>query len=125
MYKKIILVVLFLLWLPSSYPLEKEMTKYQIVEAAAKALTADGFDLYGVEIIYDENNRMWRERVNKMTDLVNLPNFKLFERGFMKNYRAVLFNFKNPPGEVWVFVDKDTAEVFEIYRPDFKVESGK
>jgi hypothetical protein len=108
-----------------SYALKEELTKYQIVESATRALNKDGFDLYRVEIIYDQNNKMWREKVNKMTDLQNSPNFKLFERGFMKNYQAVLFNFKNPPGEVWVFVDRDTGEVLEIHRPESGTERKK
>lgn len=109
----------------SSHAIKKELTKYQIVESAAKALTKDGFDLYRVEIIYDQNNKMWRERVNRMADLQSSPNFKLFEQGFMKNYQAVLFNFKDPSGEVWVFVDRDNGEVLEIYRPPFTVNKSK
>lgn len=108
-----------------SYGLEKELTKYEIVEAATKALTADGFDLYQVEIIYDQNNTRWREKVSKMTELVKSPNFKLFERGFMKKYQAVLFNFKDPSGEVWVFIDRDNGEILEIYRPEFTVEKSR
>jgi hypothetical protein len=68
---------------------------------------------------------MWRERVNRMTDLQSSPDFKLFEQGFMKNYQAVLFNFKDPSGEVWVFVDRDNGEVLEIYRPPFTVNKSK
>jgi hypothetical protein len=64
----------------SSYAIKKELTKYQIVESATKALNKDGFDLYRVEIIYDQNNKMWRERVNRMTDLQSSPDFKLFEK---------------------------------------------
>jgi hypothetical protein len=109
----------------SSYAIKKELTKYQIVESATKALNKDGFDLYRVEIIYDQNNKMWRERVNRMTDLQSSPDFKLFEQGFMKNYQAVLFNFKDPSGEVWVFVDRDNGEVLEIYRPPFTVNKSK
>lgn len=104
-----------------SYALKEQLTKYEIVAQATKAMKKDGFDLYKVEIIYDQNNKMWREKVNKMKELIDSPNFKLFERGFMKNYQAVLFNFKNPPGEAWVFVDRDTGEVLEIYRPEFTV----
>ncbi len=121
----LIAVILTATYAFPSYALKKELTKYQIVESATRALNKDGFDLYRVEIIYDQNNKMWREKVNKMTDLQNSPNFKLFERGFMKNYQAVLFNFKNPSGEVWVFADRDTGEVLEIYRPEFGIEKGK
>ncbi len=108
-----------------SYALKKQLTKYEIVESATRAMNADGFNLYKVEVLYDQNNKMWRERVNKMTDLINSPNFKLFERGFMKNYQAVLFSFKDPSGEAWVFVDRDTGEVLEIYRPEYGVENKK
>ncbi len=128
MFRKIIFLTVILLnclYLLPSYALRKELTKYEIVEAASKALVEDGFDLSDVEVIYDQNNKRWREKVNLMTDLINSPNFKLFERGFMKNYRAILYNFKNPSGEVWVFVDKDTGEVLEIYRPEFVVEKRK
>jgi len=125
--KAIFLTVMLLncLYLFPSYALKKELTKYEIVAAASKALIEDGFALSDVEVIYDQNNKRWREKVNLMTDIVNSPNFKLFERGFMKNYRAILYNFKDPPGEVWVFVDKDTGEVLEIYRPEFLIENKK
>jgi len=112
-------------YLLPSYALKKQLTKYEIVEAASKALIEDGFDLHGVQVIYDQNNKRWREKVNLMTDIVNSPNFKLFERGFMKSYQALLYNFREPSGEVWVFVDRDTGEVLEIYRPEFMVEKKK
>lgn len=119
MSKKIIILILVIFYALPVYSLSKELSKYEIVAAAAEALKEQGFDLYRVQIIYDDNNQLWRERISKMSDLANSPNFKLFERGFLKNYRAVFFGFKNPPGEVWVFVDKDTGEVLEVYRPKF------
>lgn len=124
MVKKLIFVTVMLmtcLYLLPSYALKKELGKYEIVESASKALTQNGFYLAGVEIIYDKDNKRWRERVNMMADIINSPNFKLFERGFMKKYQAVLYNFKEPDGEVWVFVDRDTGEVLEIYRPAYNI----
>jgi hypothetical protein len=33
----------------------------------------------------------------------------------MKNYRTVYFDFKEPVPDIWVFVDKDTGEVLEVF----------
>ncbi|MDD4955664.1 MAG: hypothetical protein PHP17_06465 [Candidatus Omnitrophica bacterium] len=115
-----ILVCFFYLF--PSYALKKQLTKYEILAAAGTAMVNDGFQLTGVEVMYDKDNQMWRERVNRMADLMSAPHFKLFERGFMKNYQAVLYNFREPSGEVWVFVDRDSGEVLEIYRPEYSIQ---
>ncbi len=43
------------------------------------------------------------------------PNHGILKRGFLKNYLTVYFDFKEPLKDVWVFIDKDTGEVFEVY----------
>jgi hypothetical protein len=50
-----------------------------------------------------------------MTDLTSSENFGIFRKGFMKNYRAVFFDYKEPIKDLWVFVHKDTGEVLDFY----------
>jgi hypothetical protein len=90
------------------------LSKDEILAIAAGEVEGQGYSLEGVSVIYDDGNRLWEETVGKMTDL-NSPNFGVFKRGFMKNYRTVYFDFKEPLPDLWVFIDKDTGEVLEVY----------
>jgi hypothetical protein len=96
-------------------PTAQEVSKEKIVAIATEEVTAKGYNLEGVTIIYDDGNRLWEETIGKMTEL-NSPNFGIFKKGFMKNYRTVYFDFKDPLPDVWVFIDKDTGEVLELYQ---------
>lgn len=96
-------------------PVTQEVPKEKILAIATEEVTVKGYNLEGVTIIYDDGNRLWEETVGKMTEL-NSPNFGIFKKGFMKNYRTVYFDFKDPLPDVWVFIDKDTGDVLEIYR---------
>jgi hypothetical protein len=93
----------------------KELSKEQIVSIATMAVTAKGIKIDEVQIIYDDGNKLWEEQTGKMTELVNSPNFGIFKKGFMSNYRTVYFDFKDPLPDIWVFIDKDTGEVLEVY----------
>ena len=69
-----------------------------------------------MQIIYDQDNKLWQEHIGKMTELDKSPNFGLFKKGFLKNYKTIYFDFKDPLPDIWVFIDKDTGEVLEVYR---------
>lgn len=97
---------------------EEEMPKEEIIAVATQAVkdTDANIKLEEVQIIYDENNKLWEERIGKMTELNSSPNFGIFKKGFVKNYRTVYFDFKEPLPDIWVFIDKDTGEVLEVYK---------
>lgn len=96
-------------------PATQEIPKEKILAIATEEVKAKGYNLEGVSIIYDDGNKLWEEQIGKMTEL-NSPNFGIFKKGFMKNYRTVYFDFVDPLPDVWVFIDKDTGDVLEIYR---------
>jgi hypothetical protein len=87
----------------------------KIVEIATMAVKAKGVQLDEVNIIYDEGNKLWSEKLGVLTELDTNPNHGVLKRGFLKNYYTVYFDFKEPLKDIWVFIDKDTGEVFEVY----------
>jgi hypothetical protein len=93
---------------------KKEISKEQVVAVATEAVKGKGFKLVDVQIIYDDKGRLWSERIGKYTELDKSPNFGIFKRGFMKNYKIVYFDYKSSP-DLWVFIDKDTGEVLEVF----------
>lgn len=95
---------------------EKASPKEEIIAIAKGAVEGEGIKLDDVQIIYDEDNKLWQEHIGKMTELVNSPNFGIKKKGFLKNYRIVYFDFKEPLPDIWVFIDKDTGEVLEVYK---------
>jgi len=113
-----VLLVLFLIPLPvfaGAKGKRKAISKEQVVAVATEAVKGKGFKLVDVQIIYDDKGRLWSERIGKFTELDKSPNFGIFKRGFMKNYRIVYFDYKEPLPDLWVFVDKDTGEVLEVF----------
>jgi len=95
---------------------QDEYSSEEFVMIATNIVKAKGIDLSDVEIIYDDGNKLWDEQVGKYAELVNSPNFAIFKNGFMKNYRTVYFDFKEPLPDIWVFMDKDTGEVLEVFK---------
>lgn len=94
---------------------EKIVTeKDKIISIASEELKLKGYKLEDVVITYDDGNKLWAEQVGKYTELTNSPNFGIFQKGFMNNYRTVYFDYKAPAPDVWVFIDKDTGEVLDI-----------
>lgn len=91
-------------------------SKDKVIAIATAKVRAAGFNLEEVQIIYDENNQLWDRQIGKMTGLDKSPNFGIFKKGFMKNYITVYFDFKEPMPDLWVFIDKDTGEVLDIYK---------
>jgi hypothetical protein len=96
----------------------KEVSKEEIIAIATQAVKDKeaNVKLEEVQIIYDQDNKLWQEHIGKMTELDKSPNFGLFKKGFLKNYKTIYFDFKDPLPDIWVFIDKDTGEVLEVYR---------
>lgn len=93
---------------------QKEFSKDQIVAVATERVKAEGFDLSDVTIIYDDGHNLWQEKIGVATILDESPNHGILVRGFLKNYRTVYFDFKEPLKDIWVFVDKDTGDILEV-----------
>lgn len=90
--------------------------KIKVISAATEAIKAQGISIEDATIIYDEGNKLWEEKIGVAVMEDTSPNHGVLKRGFLKNYKAVLFDFKEPLTDVWVFIDKDTGEVLEVYR---------
>jgi hypothetical protein len=113
-------MVLATLFLMSSLVLAKteETSKELIIAIATEAVRAEGYKLEEANIIYDEGGKLWSEKIGKITNEDASPNFGVLKQGFLKNYRIVYFDFKDPLPDVWVFIDKDTGEVLTVYREE-------
>ncbi|MCX5707126.1 MAG: hypothetical protein NTW13_05700 [Candidatus Omnitrophica bacterium] len=96
---------------------EKDFPKQKIVEIAVKSVQEQGIVLKEVRIIYDEGGKLWLERIGAL-GAVETKNHGILKMGFVKNYRIVYFDFKEPLKDVWVFVDKDSGEVLTVYREE-------
>jgi len=92
-----------------------ELTKEEILSIATVTIKNNGIDIKEVNIIYDDGNKLWSEEIGSYKELDNSPNFGILKKGFLKNYRTVYFDFKEPLPDMWVFIDKDTGEVLEVY----------
>jgi len=119
MGKKLFLIFAMLIavsFLPQGYAQQKELTQEQIVEIATLAVKEKGLKLDEVNIIYDQDNKLWCQTLGEGTILDTSPNHGILKKGFLKNYRTVFFDFKEPIKDIWVFVDKDTGEVLEVFQ---------
>jgi len=117
--KKIVAVIVCCLAstaLFTSYAQDKERGKEEIVGLATQAVKGQGFSLNEVDIIYDEGGKLWAQRLGAVRAENTSPNYGILKEGFLKNYRIVFFDFKEPLRDVWVFIDKDTGEVFSVYQ---------
>jgi hypothetical protein len=97
---------------------EKDFPKQKIIAIATKAVKDAGISINEVDIIYDEGGKLWSEKIGSIAVQDKSPNYGILKKGFMKNYRIVYFDFKEPIKDVWVFVDKDTGEVLTVYREE-------
>jgi len=115
--KKVLVLVLLAVFLFSVTPLlfAQEKTKDDVVAIATEAVKAENFELEDVDIIYDEDGKLWSEKVGYLAEEEQSPNHGILREGFLKNYKVVLFDFKEPVPDVWVFVDKDTGDVLKVY----------
>ncbi len=115
----VLLAAVILASFNQAFALTEELSQPEIIAAAVKALRNQDFILSQVQVIYDRNNHLWRERLYKMPETIKKKIPKLSGKEFMKKYQAVFFGFTDPPGEVWVFVDRYSGRIFDIYRPKF------
>ncbi|MFH1199133.1 MAG: hypothetical protein V1650_03120 [Candidatus Omnitrophota bacterium] len=92
------------------------VAKDQVISIATAAVKEKGFAAEEAQIIYDDGNKLWLEQIGKIAGVDNSPNYGVLKRGFLKNYYTVYFDFKEPLKDVWVFIDKDTGEVSEVYQ---------
>jgi len=118
--KLLLLVLLAAFFIPSlvfaaTATNTEKFSNDQIVLIASDAVKAKGYDIVAAQVIYDQDGKLWSKRIDKMTDLTSSTNFGIFKKGFMKNYRVVFFDYKDPVPDLWVFVDKDTGEVLDFY----------
>lgn len=95
---------------------EKDFPKEKIVAIATAAVKDAGIALDEVNIIYDEGGKLWSEKSGFVSGQDESPNFGILKKGFLKNYRIVYFDFKEPIKDVWVFIDKDTGETLTVYK---------
>jgi len=120
MDRKVILIMLMLgavlfFTCPCVMAGQREMSKEEILAIATAEVKAKGVNIEGAEVVYDEGNRLWAEAIGKMTVADDSPNFGILKKGFLQNYRTIYFDFKEPLKDIWVFIDKDTGEVLEVY----------
>ena len=94
---------------------DADAAKQKIIDAATEAVKAAGFTIQDVNIVYDEDGKLWGEKIGYV-EMNQNPNQGVLVRGFMKNYKIVYFDYKEPIKDVWVFIDKDTGEVLEVYQ---------
>lgn len=95
---------------------ENDLSKEKIIAVATTAVKEAGIIIEGADVIYDEDGKLWDEKIGFLVGEDQSPNYGILRRGFLKNYKIVYFNFKEPVKDVWVFIDKDTGEVFEVYK---------
>ncbi|MDD4980944.1 MAG: hypothetical protein PHC54_06745 [Candidatus Omnitrophica bacterium] len=95
---------------------QEGLPKEKVLEIATAAVKAKGMDLTEAVVVYDDGDKLWIERIGAMTMPDESPNHGIMKKGFLKNYETVFFDFKEPVNDVWVFIDKDTGEVFEVYQ---------
>jgi len=119
MQKKLILllaVVLFLGFSAAVFAAESDFTKDRIISIATEAVTAKGVTVAVADIVYDEDGKLWSEKLGAVGYEDKTPNHGILKQGFLKNYKIVFFDFKEPLKDIWVFVDKDTGEVLTVYQ---------
>ena len=96
----------------------KVMTQQELIDKAKEALQKGGVNLYGANIIYDDGNTFWQERV-AFLEKDTSQNHGILPHGILrdKEYQVVFFDFveSSPVDDTWVFLDPKTGEVISIY----------
>lgn len=112
-----VLVAMFVLFGPKPvFSAENDFPKEKIIAIATGAAKEKGIDIEAANIIYDEGGQLWSQTLGVAAYEDKSPNHGILKQGFLKNYRVVYFDFKEPLKDVWVFIDKDTGEVLTVYR---------
>ena len=99
-----------------SFLCAEEKAPDEVVAIAVEAVKAQGIDIQDAKIVYDEGGEMWSREVGYLAEEDMSPNHGILRRGFLKNYKVVMFDFEEPAADLWVFVDKDTGDVLEVAR---------
>jgi len=116
--KKFIVMALGMvfLFLAVSLLYAQDKTKVDVIAIATEAVNGQNFELKDVNIVYDEDGKLWDEKIGYLAGEDKSPNHGILRKGFLKNYKIVFFDFKEPLTDVWVFIDKDTGEVLDVYK---------
>ncbi len=116
--KKFTAIVLAAMFLFSTVSLlyAEDKTKDEVIAIATEALKENNIELKEVEIVYDEGGILWDRKIGYLAGEDKSPNHGVLRKGFLKNYKIILFDFKEPLTDVWVFIDKDTGEVLDVYK---------
>jgi len=104
------------LFLAVSLLYAQDKTKEDVIAIATEAVKGQNFELKDVNIVYDEDGKLWDEKIGYLVGEDKSPNHGILRKGFLKNYKIVFFDFKEPLTDVWVFIDKDTGEVLDVYK---------
>ena len=116
--KKFRVMVLGMVFLFLGVPLlhAQDKTKDEVIAIATEAVKGQNFVLEDVDIVYDEGGQLWEKKTGYLAGEDKSPNHGILRKGFLKNYMIVLFDFEEPLTDIWVFVDKDTGEVLDVYK---------
>ncbi len=114
------LVVLFLACLVAGLSFAQVgqvMTKSEALEKAKTYVQDAGKTLEEVDVIYDDGNTMWSERVVVLEQ--NAENKGILPHGMLvnKDYQVVYFDYveTSPQGDMWVFLDNATGDIITMY----------
>ena len=121
MFKKMFLVAVAVVLLFScreAFCEEKDFPQDRIVAIAKEAVIAEGVDMEAVTVVYDEGGKLWEEKIGFAIGKDDSPNHGILKKGFLNNYRIVYFDLKEPLADIWVYVDKDTGEIFAVYKQE-------
>lgn len=99
-----------------SFAENKNLSKDNVIAIATTTLKGQGINAAGADIVYDEGGKLWEEKFGMIGMEDQSPNHGILKRGFLKNYYIICYDFKEPLKDVWVFIDKDTGEVLEVYK---------
>lgn len=122
MPKKILFFFLLLLLLVllaitlALFTRNKGLSKTKIIEIAAYSLIKSGIRIDAVDITYDERGKLWSQRFGRAELEDKSSNRGILNKGLLKNYQVVYFDFKEPVKDVWVFVDKDSGKILKVYK---------
>lgn len=116
----IMALMVMCLFLGVAWLYAQEKTNSEVIAIATEAVKANNFDVKDVDVIYDEGGKLWNERAGYLVGEDQSPNHGIMRKGFLKNYKIVLFDYKEPLPDIWVFIDKDTNEVLEVYQEKAK-----
>ncbi|MFH1888924.1 MAG: hypothetical protein ABH806_02405 [Candidatus Omnitrophota bacterium] len=93
-----------------------DKTNDEVIAIATEAVEGEGIDIQDAKIVYDVDGEIWSREIGYLVDEDTSPNHGILRRGFLKNYKIVMFDFEEPATDIWVFVDKDTGDVLEVSR---------